>query len=259
MRGTLDGLAAELRWSRRRIRLALEPAIRAGMVEANEAVAYIGLPNFLRYNEPENPNVVKGAWVEALSQIPACPERRALIRRCRKYLSERSEKFRAELPQAIWEAFSEGLPEGSPQPFGKDSGKQEQEPEPELEQEQEQSPHSPSFGLNGNAPPWPSPAALIALWNEHAPSECPRVRDVTEGRARAAREALRERPTLEYWTTAVGEIRKSSFLRGLNKSPGHENWRADFDWFLRSKDKTPNYVRVAEGAFRDRAIDEADE
>jgi hypothetical protein len=55
MRGTLNGLAAELGWSARRLRTALAPAIVHKMVEVNEAAAYIGLPNFLKFNKPESP------------------------------------------------------------------------------------------------------------------------------------------------------------------------------------------------------------
>jgi hypothetical protein len=130
-------------------------------------------------------------------------------------------------------------------------------PEPELRLE----PEAAVVGaMNGHAP-WPSCEALVALWNSSAPRECPRVRGLTEGRIQAARAALRQQPLMEDWEAAIGELRKSSFLRGLIQRPGHENWRADFDWFLRSKDKTPNFVRVAEGAFRDRAAvpDEDDE
>ena len=95
MRGTLDGLARELGWSPRRFRVALTDAIRHGIVEVNEASAYVGLTNFLRYNEPEGPNSVTHAWVEALDRIPECDERRALIKRCGAYLSAKSPEFKS--------------------------------------------------------------------------------------------------------------------------------------------------------------------
>jgi hypothetical protein len=260
MRGTLAGLSAELRWSPRRFRAALAPAIRAGMIEVNEQAGYIGLPRFLRYNKPESPNVVKSAWLECLNQIPECPEKRGLVLRCRKYLDDRSDKFKGELPDSIWEAFSEALPEGVAQPSAKPFGKASGNPEPE--QEQEQKPESPlitsSLGSGNGHDSWPSPAALVALWNQGAPPECPRVQDLSDGRRRLASEALRKKPDQAFWESAIDEIRRSSFLRGLKKSPGHEHWRATFDWFLGSKDKTENYVRVAEGAYRDLAAADQD-
>ena len=263
MRGTLAGLSAELRWSLRRFRAAVAQATIAGMIEVNEEAAYIGLPRFLRYNEPESPNVIKGAWLECLNQIPECPEKRALILRCRKYLDERSDKFKAELPTTIWEAFSEALPEALPggfaqhfdKPIEKASGNQEQEPEQEPE-----SPPAPSLHASENGGPlWPSADALVALWNEHAPPECPRVRDLSEGRRRLASEALRKKPDRAYWSATIDELRRSALLRGLKKNPGHENWCATFDWLLGSKNGTENYVRVAEGAYRDRASNSGDD
>ena len=48
------------------------------------------------------------------------------------------------------------------------------------------------------------------------------------------------------------EIRQSAFLCGLKPSPGHEHFRADFDWLLtKGKDGTENVVKVYEGRFRD--------
>ena len=259
MRATLAGLSAELQWPVKRFRTALAPAIRAGMIEVNERAAYIGLPKFLRYNKPENPNVVKGAWLESLGQIPECPEKRALVLRCRKYLDNRSDRFKEELPDSIWEAFSEALPEGETQPFAKPFGKASGKQEPEPEQEPEAPPTPSLLGSENGHEQWPSPNELVELWNEHAPPECPRVRDLSEGRRRLASVALRKKPERAYWSSTISEIRRSSLLRGLKKSPGHENWRATFDWLLGSKDKTENYVRVAEGAYRDRASDSEDD
>jgi hypothetical protein len=252
MRATLDGLAAELGWSPKRFRAALAPALRGGsMIEVNEQASYVGLPHFIKYNEPEGPNSVK-AWRSAFDLIPECAEKRALVRRCRAYLDSKSPAFRDAMPDAIAEASGEPSPEPTP--------------EPELRQEPEGPTTSTAASvmnsvLNGNGPSPSQVKALVELWNTSAPQECSRVRDLTEGRIRAVLGALRQQPSMEYWAAAIGELRQSSFLRGLNKRPGHEHWRATFDWFLQSKDKTPNYVRVAEGAYRDHAAmkDEDDE
>lgn len=123
MRNTFAGLAAELGWSPRRFETALMQAVRAGMVEVNAAAAYVGLPHFLRYNEPEGPNSVKKGWVEALDRIPECEEKRALILRCRKYLDAKSDAFRHAIGDGIWDAFAMPSPIQEP----------ELEPETELE------------------------------------------------------------------------------------------------------------------------------
>ena len=247
MRATLDGLAAELGWPPKRLRTALAPALTGGsMIEVNERASYIGLPHFLRYNQPQSPNSVT-AWRSAFDLIPECAEKQALVRRCRAYLDSKSPAFRDAMP----DGFAEASAEPSPIP------ETTQEPELTLE------PEAPSRA-SGNRHEVASVGhvkALVELWNTSAPQECPRVRDMTEGRVRAMRDALRQQPSMEYWEAAIGELRKSTFLRGLSKRPGNEHWRATFDWFLQSKDKTPNYVRVAEGAYRDHAAvkDEDDE
>ena len=246
MRATLDGLAAELGWSPKRFRAALAPALKGGsMIEVNERASYIGLPHFLRYNEPEAPNSVK-AWRSAFDLIPECAEKRALVRRCRAYLDTKSPAFRDAMPDGIAEAPSQ--PSAMPDPMH----------EPELALEPE-APAATTDSMNGHGFSPGQVKAFVDLWNTSAPQECPRVRDLTTGRIQAMRDALRQQPSMAYWSAAMGELRKSTFLRGLSKRPGHENWRATFDWFLQSKDKTPNYVRVAEGAYRDHAAVQEDD
>ena len=112
MRGTLPGLAAELGWPLRRFEAALAPAVNACMVEVNRGAAFIGLPKFLRHNEPEGPNSVK-AWVGALELIPECPERRRLLRRCLAYLDTKSDAFRDAMGDAILNAIRDGIVDGT--------------------------------------------------------------------------------------------------------------------------------------------------
>src|SRR5437016_5770176 len=88
MRATIAGLAAELGWSLKRFRRAMTPLVENGMLEVNEEAAFVGLPKFLKHNPPESPNVVRG-WVKALGLVPDCPQKRALVARCRQYLTAR--------------------------------------------------------------------------------------------------------------------------------------------------------------------------
>jgi len=113
IRSTWSALASELRWSERRLRAAAAPIIDARMVEVNEPACYIGLRNFLRYNQPESPNVCK-AWVGALELVPEC-ERPQLVARCGQALDElkgnKPEAFREAFEEAFRKAFGR-LPEG---------------------------------------------------------------------------------------------------------------------------------------------------
>jgi hypothetical protein len=116
MRASLDGLANERRWKPRRFRDAITDGIRLGMVEVNEAAAYVGVPNFLKYNAPEGPNSVTKAWIRALDMVPECPERHELIHRCRLHLESKSIEFKARIKQPIWDAFPlairDAIPDG---------------------------------------------------------------------------------------------------------------------------------------------------
>jgi hypothetical protein len=114
MRATSEGLAAELKWPADVMRDAMSDAISKGMVDANTEASYIGLPNFLRYNEPEGPNSVMKAWRSALDLIPECPEKRRLAHHLFSYLSEQSEKFKNQLiDHPIWDAIRHAMSDPS--------------------------------------------------------------------------------------------------------------------------------------------------
>jgi hypothetical protein len=65
-------------------------------VEVNDAAAFVGLPNFLKFNGPEGPNGVKGAWLAALERIPECPEKGSLIERAHACLVSRSKTWKPD-------------------------------------------------------------------------------------------------------------------------------------------------------------------
>lgn len=100
---------------------------------------------------------------------------------------------------------------------------------------------------------WGTPEALLQLWNEATPDECPAVDGLSDGRRGRIRAALKQFPTRDYWQAVMAEFSLSKFLRNLTpRRPGHESFRADFDWLLqRGKDGVENYVKVAEGKYRD--------
>jgi hypothetical protein len=182
-----------------------------------------------------------------LTLSPSALRKRALVRRCRAYLDSKSPAFREAMP----DGFAEASAEPSPTPETTT-----QEPELTL---LEPAASAPADSMNGHGPSPDQVKAFVELWNTSAPQECARVRDLTAGRIQAVLSALRQQPSMAYWEAAMGELRKSTFLRGLSKRPGHVHWRASFDWFLESKNKTPNYVRVAEGAYRDHAAVQEDD
>jgi hypothetical protein len=221
MRATYAGLAAELGWPPGTFRKALGEAVRLGMVEVSEAAAYIGLPRFLRYNEPEGPNSVRKAWPAALDLIPECAEKRRLIARCAEYLDGKSDAFRDAIGDALRHAFA------MPSPI------QEQE----QEREQEQKLHSP---VDGEAVS--SPQDLADLWNTVIPK--PKVAALKSTRLRHAKARLHEHPDLAWWRTVIERIARTPFLTGA--SP--HKWRANFDWLVANE---LNAEKVLEGVYGD--------
>ena len=129
MRATVEGLAAERAWPPQRFADAIRDAIADGMLEVNRDASYMGVPNFLKYNEPEGPNSVIKAWVEALDLIPECPEKSKLASRCRLYLSAKTADFQSRIGgvlDAMQDAMQDAMRDACP------IQEQEQEQEQEL-------------------------------------------------------------------------------------------------------------------------------
>lgn len=117
-RGTIAGLTEELGWKPEAFREAFREGCAKGMIEHDQKACLIALPNFLKYNPPEIPNVVK-AWTTALDLLPECGLKSVAI--------QRAKAFTEGMTEAFGKAFTEALPKAMPN--------QEQEQEPEQEQE----------------------------------------------------------------------------------------------------------------------------
>jgi hypothetical protein len=124
MRTTVAGLAEELGWSTEAFREAFQEALRKGMAKHDEKACLVVLPNFLRYNKPESPNVIK-AWANSLDLLPECPLKSELIERVKAFAEGMTKTFGEALPEAFAKAM------------------------PYQEQEQEQEKDSPSEEGNG--------------------------------------------------------------------------------------------------------------
>jgi hypothetical protein len=116
MRGTPGGLVEELCRGDEGLREAFREAFRdifgKGMAEHDEKSSVIALPNFLRYNLPESPNVVK-AWVKAAELIPESRLKDLTIQRAVGYAEALSKGFKEAIP----EAFRKATPKPSPKTY----------------------------------------------------------------------------------------------------------------------------------------------
>ncbi len=126
MRSSVPGLAAEIGWPAEAFAEAFREVTRKGMSEHDEKASLIWLPNFVRYNPPESPNVVK-AWASALEMLPECSLLNRVVAGSVAFAKSLNKGFIEALP----EAFAKGMPY------------QEQEQEQEQEKSVDAPPASP--------------------------------------------------------------------------------------------------------------------
>ena len=122
MRASLPGLASELGMAFKEFSAALLEIVEHDMVRFDEKASFVWFPNWLRYNRPESPNVVR-SWSKVMPLLPECKLKRELVKKLQVFIGG--------LPAGFREGFREV--------FGQPSLNQEQEQEPEQEPEQRRS------------------------------------------------------------------------------------------------------------------------
>ncbi len=115
MRGSVAGLADEMGWPVEAFREAFNDILHQDMVEIDPKACLIALPNFVRYNRPESPNVVK-AWIGSLDLLPECE----LLER----VVQRAEDALQDMPVSFQQAFAEAF--DKPMPYQEQEQEQEQ-------------------------------------------------------------------------------------------------------------------------------------
>ena len=153
MRASSAGLADELGWTPKAFAEAFAEVLSNGMAKYDDKACLVWLPNFIRYNQPESPNVVK-AWDSALDLLPECNLKDEVIQGAKAFAEGMTEGFVRALP----EAFAKGMPY--------------------QEQEQEQEIHTPPVPKSKTKPKtekqplpdgwYPSESTITDLSNEFA-------------------------------------------------------------------------------------------
>lgn len=118
MRASVAGLAEEIGWDAKVFAKAFAESVACGSVMHDPKACLIYLPNFIRYNKPESPNVVK-SWVKASLLLPECYLRGIALAKAKAYLEGLSEGFR--------QAFAEEFTKAYPPPLPNQEQEQEQE------------------------------------------------------------------------------------------------------------------------------------
>jgi len=121
MRATVDGLIIEL-WGRhdlskpfaKGLPKRFDELFRNGLVKYDERVGFWWFPNWIKYNLPENPNIVK-SWEKAIAYLPECDLRNELIYKIQEL--GRDETFGKWLPKGFVERFAKPFRNGYPNPL----------------------------------------------------------------------------------------------------------------------------------------------
>jgi hypothetical protein len=112
---TAASLAEDLNWTPGEAAAALSTLSDLGMVRHDDNARLVWLPNFLRYNPPENPNVARG-FASALAMLPECDLRadaaRAACAACNA-TPQMAEHFRRGLAEEFSDKASTVLGDGA--------------------------------------------------------------------------------------------------------------------------------------------------
>lgn len=93
-RATKEGIEAELGIDAKGFAKPFQELLSKGLIKYDESCFLVFAPNFLKYNQPENPNVVKG-WAGCLDLLPECPLLAEVLQRAKSCASANSKTFKA--------------------------------------------------------------------------------------------------------------------------------------------------------------------
>lgn len=127
-----EGLKEELGLDSKEFAEPFQQLLDNGLVKYDERAFLIFAPNFLKYNPPENPNVIKG-WAGVIDLLPECPLLLDVLDRAKNCASKTDAGSRA-FSEALGRV-TETLSERYDKPTRKSMPKQEQEQEQEQEQD----------------------------------------------------------------------------------------------------------------------------
>ena len=108
MKASVAGMAEEIGWDFKKFQKAFREPVGFGIVDHDPRACLVYLPNFIKYNKPESPNVMK-AWVKSSALLPEC-EMRDLI-------MSKAYAFAESLPKAFQESFAKEALKSYPHPL----------------------------------------------------------------------------------------------------------------------------------------------
>ena len=117
MRFSVEGLRAFMNTSLpedqkafpKAFREAFEEVLGKGLAKASEKDSFLYLPNFLKYNRPENANVMKG-WLKVWDYLPECELKIEVYDIVKAFVEGSSKAFQKDLGEGFLKALAKGLP-----------------------------------------------------------------------------------------------------------------------------------------------------
>lgn len=125
------GMAQELGLTEKGFQEPFHELLSKGIVRYDEKSFLVFAPNFLKYNPPENPNVIKG-WAVALDYLPECGLKHEVLLKAKQCASNTDKGLKAfvdafgDICHIAQKGFQEPFPKGMP------IQEQEQEQEQEI-------------------------------------------------------------------------------------------------------------------------------
>lgn len=133
LRTKKEAIFYERGWDVSACRSVWSTLCQLGLIVYDE-VGLVWIPNFLKYNEPESPSVVK-SWRHVLDLLPECPVYFRGVNAAYHYCKARSSAFEAAFIQSVGQVVKEFALQGVAQADGQAVPHQEQEQKQEQEQE----------------------------------------------------------------------------------------------------------------------------
>lgn len=217
-------MAERLEWSLKSFRETFAELSRKPLVKADWHAHLVYVPNAIKYNVPQNPNVVKG-WSVVWDELPECALKVEAYQHLKSFLES--------LNKSLGQSFAESCRNHSLNHL----------PNQEQEQEQEQDPPLPPKGTAAVLHDL-QPEEVLQKWNalpgvKPCKALVPTIRDRIQCR-------IKEQPRTVWWTELFEQVAKSKFLTG--RIAGKDGaFHASLDWVLRPK----NLDKILAGNYDD--------
>ncbi|MDR3477644.1 MAG: hypothetical protein P4M14_06405 [Gammaproteobacteria bacterium] len=232
-------MAEELGWTTEGFLEVFREVLDQGLAMADLDSRVVFIPNAIKYNKPQSPNVIK-SWASHWDEIPECKLKNLAYEKLKAFIEGFGEGFIAAFVKAIHKPISKAM------------ANQEQEQEQEQKQERVSSRREdiPTTDIqdkikNQNSCPHKE---IIALYHEILPM-CPLVRSWGSPRRSYLKSRWREEPArqnLGWWRGFFEHVKKSDFLIGnVPGRDGNDPFLADLEWLIRPS----KFARVIEGKY----------